>query len=216
METKTIKDFLSERRTTEKARFNFPVPDTVESDLAACYTHIVEQFGCRYVHAPDTDRVLRSAARWLREGKPGLLLTGGVGTGKSKLLQAIQGLITYYTYDHYIKDGRQKLKILSAQEICDLASSSEDKDVATFSSLKACLYLGIDDLGVEPVTVKRYGTEFSPVIDTLYARYERRATTIFTTNFDLDTIRDKYGARILDRLVEQYDRITFNFKSFRQ
>jgi DNA replication protein DnaC len=184
------------------------VPDTVEADLTACYRDAVERFGREFTPTPDTLRVLKSAARWMRAGKSGLLLTGAVGTGKSKLLLAVQRLISYYSGDC------NDLKIFSAPGICELSRAGDD--VTTFSRLKTYWYLGIDDLGTEPATVKSWGTELSPIIDTLYARYDKQMLTVITTNDSLDTLKDKYGERIHDRLCEQYDRITFNFKSFRQ
>jgi DNA replication protein DnaC len=210
MTQKTIQEFLSEIRTTERARFDFLIPDTVEADLTACYRLLIECFGCTFSPAPDTLRVLKSAARWLQNGKPGLLLTGTVGTGKSKLLMAIRALITYYT------GGYSDMKIFSAPAICELPLSKNEDGLTTLARLKTYRYLGIDDLGTEPVTVKSWGTELSPVIDALYARYDKRMMTVITTNDDLKNIKSKYGDRIYDRLCEQYDRITFNFKSFRQ
>jgi DNA replication protein DnaC len=210
MESKTIQEFLSESRTTEKARFDFRIPDTVEDDLAACYRDVVERFGCTFSPTHDIQRVLKSAAQWFRTGKPGLLLTGTVGTGKSKLLMAIKTLIAYYT------DSRTDMKIFSAPAICELPLSKNEDDLTTLARLKTYRYLGIDDLGTEPVTVKSWGTELSPVIDALYARYDKRMMTVITTNDDLKNIKSRYGDRIHDRLCEQYDRITFNFNSFRQ
>jgi DNA replication protein DnaC len=208
---KTIREFLSGSRTTERARFDFRVPDTVEDHLTACYRDVVERFGCTFSPTPDTRRVLKSAAQWFRTGKPGLLLTGTVGTGKSKLLMAIRTLIAYYT------DNRDNMKIFSAPAICELPLSKDDDDATTFARLRTYLYLGIDDLGAEPVTVKSWGTELSPVIDVLYRRYDERMVTIITTNDSIEpTLKNKYGDRIYDRLCEQYDIIVFNFKSFRQ
>ena len=210
MEKTSIQDFLSASRTTARTRFSFTVPDTVEADLTACYRDAVERFGCSFAPTADTARVLRATARWMREGKPGLLLTGAVGTGKSKLLQAISTLITYYT------SGRQCVKIFSAPAICELSRSGNDDDVEYYRRLKTYDQLGIDDLGTEPVTVKNWGTELSPIIDILYARYDSGKVTIITTNDGIEKLKEKYGERIHDRLCEQYDRITFNFKSFRQ
>jgi DNA replication protein DnaC len=206
----SIAEFLSANRTTGKARFEFAVPDTVEADLTACYRSVVEEFGCVFSLTPDAGRVLKSAANWLRAGKSGLLLTGGVGTGKSRLMLAINYLIRYYTGD------LQRLKMFSAPKICDLARSKIDTEVETAAKLKTCRYVGIDDLGTEPIVIKNWGTELSPVIDILYARYDAGLATVITTNDGMDTIRSKYGERIHDRICEMYERIVFNFKSFRR
>jgi DNA replication protein DnaC len=201
---------LSANRTTARTRFEFPVPDTVDADLTACYQSVVEEFGSVFASTPDTLRVLKASANWLRAGKSGLLLTGGVGTGKTKLMMAFNYLIRYYTGD------LQSLKMFSAPKICDLARSKIDTEVETASRLKTYRYVGIDDLGTEPIVIKNWGTELSPVIDALYARYDAGLATVITTNDSMDTIRSKYGERIYDRICEQYDRITFNFKSFRR
>jgi DNA replication protein DnaC len=108
------------------------------------------------------------------------------------------------------------MKIFSAPAICELPLSKNEDDLTTLARLKTYRYLGIDDLGTEPVTVKSWGTELSPVIDALYARYDKRMVTVITTNDSLEKLKSKYGDRIHDRLCEQYDRIAFNFNSFRQ
>jgi DNA replication protein DnaC len=191
------------------------IPDTVEADLAACYQSTVEGFGCNFKPTPDTARILKATANWLKKGKSGLLLTGSVGTGKTKLMQAISLLIGYYTFDETNDESRQGLKIYSAPKICELASSNEERESVITARIKTLRYVGIDDLGTEPLTVKNWGTELSPVINTLYERYDKQLVTVITTNDGLETLRKKYGERIHDRICEQYDRITFNFKSFR-
>jgi DNA replication protein DnaC len=201
---------LSELKTTERARFNFRIPDTVEVGLDACYRYMVKQSGRRFLPSPDTTRVLKSVAHWLREGKPGLLLTGKVGTGKSRLMYALSELIKFYT------NGVQSVKTFSAPRICELPLSANEDEKETFSRLKTYRYLGIDDLGTEPSTVKSWGTELTPLTDILYERYDKCMVTIITSNDNIEIIGKKYGERIYDRLCEQYDRITFDFKSFRQ
>jgi DNA replication protein DnaC len=186
------------------------VPATVETDLTACYRCVVEDYGSVFSQTPPVESVLKSTARWLQKGKSGLLLTGGVGTGKTKLMLAVGLLIRYYTGE------LQSLKVFAAPRICDLARSKIDTEAETAARLKTYRYVGIDDLGTEPITVKNWGTELSPVVDTLYARYDAKLATIITTNDSMETLRSKYGDRIYDRICEQYDRITFNFKSFRR
>jgi DNA replication protein DnaC len=207
---KTIQDFLLENRTTARARFEFSVPEAIETDLSACYRSVVEDSKSEFCPTQNALRILKSGANWMRSGKSGLLLTGGVGTGKTKLMMAFNLLFRYYTGDV------QSLKIFSAQKICDMARSKIAAELDTVAKLKTYRYAGIDDLGAEPVTVKDFGTDLSPVIDILYARYDQGLTTLITTNDSPDAIRTKYGERIYDRIIEQYDIIVFNFKSFRQ
>ena len=76
--------------------------------------------------------------------------------------------------------------------------------------------LFIDDLGVEAVNIKVYGNEFSPVTELLYNRYDRNLVTILTSNLSDEQMKDRYGARIDDRLREMFDKIHFQGPSYRK
>jgi DNA replication protein DnaC len=97
-----------------------------------------------------------------------------------------------------------------------MSVSKDEKDMNDFGMLKTAKYAGIDDLGTEPVNVKNWGTDTSPVIDVIYRRYNSMKTTVLSTNLNMEMIRKTYGERIFDRICEQYSRISFNFQSFRQ
>ena len=205
----TIQDYILANRTMANPRFSFVINDSVESDLLQCYKHVVEMFGCVFNPCSETLNIIKSAAKWLKSGKRGLLLTGKCGTGKTRLMQAISLYINY-------KHNRQKLHIFSADKICRLALSKNEDELQLFSNIATYEYLGIDDLGTEPQIVKNYGTDLSPIVDILYNRYNEQLITVLSTNDSLETLSKKYGERISDRFSEMYDRIIFNFKSFRQ
>jgi DNA replication protein DnaC len=154
--------------------------------------------------------VIQSAARWLAGGKPGLLLTGGVGTGKTTLLRALSLLVSRYS------GGYQSLHERDATIACNLARSTEWADNHAFEQLKTYHYLGLDDLGTEPVLVKSWGNELSPIVDLIHARYDALLVTVISTNLTLDEIGERYGPRVHDRVIEQYDRVVFTGKSFRK
>ena len=204
---KPIQEFLLENKATEQPRFSFRVPETVEADLTDCYRHVVESYGRVFEPSTETMRVIRSVANWFKNGKTGLLLSGKCGTGKSIMLKSITLLIRHYYSD------RMNVIVFSAPEVCELSRENKDDD---FGRLKKYRYLGLDDLGTESLIVKRWGTELSPVLDVLYSRYDNRKVTVITTNDSLEVIKNKYGERLYDRLCEIYDRIPFDFKSFRQ
>ena len=67
----------------------------------------------------------------------------------------------------------------------------------------------------EPRDVMVYGMVHTPLIDLISERYASRRFTIFTTNLDTDQIREKYGARIYDRLKECCTSIVFSNDSYR-
>ena len=153
-----------------------------------------------------------------------MLLCGNNGTGKSKLMHALSHVIANYNGSTGKIDSIQPFTIISARELARLYGSKVPDDLHRFENLKKAYVLGIDDIGDEEVTVKNYGTNKNPVIDILLYRYDMMKVTILTTNLSMDspdktnilTIRKTYGERIYDRMCEMYDRIVFNFKSFRQ
>ena len=192
-------------------RFSFQMPATVFDDLLQCYAHFVKASEREVRITADTEKVLHSAANWLKMGKRGLLLYGNCGTGKSKMMQAMSYLIAYYSNNQL-----NGIKVFSESEVVKFSKSKDEKESAIFDNLRRWRYVGIDDLGTEPVTVKNWGTDTSPVIDILYKRYDAMKVTVLSTNLNMERIREIYGERIFDRICEMYDRISFNFQSFRQ
>jgi len=206
-----IAEYLSRRELSTKAiRFKFEVPETVLQDLTQCYAHSVGTSGMQFKKTPDIERVLNGIASWMQCGKPGLLLYGNCGTGKTRMMQALSYLF------HFYENERNTLRFFSATELTDMVLSNNELEAKQFNMMKTANYVGIDDLGTEPENVKSWGTDKSPVVDVLYHRYNGMKVTVLSTNLNMEMIRQKYGERIFDRICEQYDRISFNFKSFRQ
>jgi DNA replication protein DnaC len=205
-----IADYLSLHAITESPRFNFQVPDTVEGDLLQCYGHAVRASGVEMQLTDDTKKVLRSVANWLRSGRRGLLLSGSCGTGKTKVIQALSYLFDFYG------NGRNGLRVHSAAKIAEMCVSKAEGDASDLGMLKTAKYVGIDDVGTEPVSVKNWGTEILPVADIIYCRYNAMKVTVMSTNLGMEKIRTTYGDRIYDRICEMCEKISFNFQSFRQ
>ena len=205
-----IAEYLSQNATTAIPRFSFQMPETVYDDLLQCYVYFVRASEREIQQTADIEKVLRSAANWLKTGKRGLLLYGNCGTGKTKLMQALSSLLAYYNNSHL-----NGLKVYSAGEVVRLSLSKDEKECTTFDYLRKWRYVGIDDLGTEPVNVKNWGTDTNPIIDIIYKRYDAMKVTVLSTNLNMDGIKNTYGERIHDRICEMYDRISFNFQSFR-
>lgn len=197
------------------------------------YKADVEDRGKVFSDDEDTNRRLRMISGWLTSGrnKSSLLLYGGVGNGKTTMAQAIASTIdsirdsaeevakkNNYTF----KDDSEKtdiirlrrlptVRITTAQKIAFYAKNDEEK----FDALVDAKFLIIDDLGCEPVAVKNFGTEITPITDVIYRRYELLRNTVITTNLDKNDIRNLYGQRVIDRMEETFDSIAFNTESYR-
>lgn len=167
--------------------------------LKTTYLHLLQ--GKDY---QDIDIYIQKVVKWLTgDFKPGLLLYGTIGSGKTTLMNA---LVQFLSITEIAKSKGK----YSAIDIADKFEQG-DKD---FIINKEMLF--IDDLGEEPLTVKNYGTEKSPIIEVIYKRYERRQFTVITTNLKEEQILDVYGPRVADRFTEMFDRIYFDHKSFRK
>lgn len=186
-----------------------------EEDLAerltAAYRIVVEERGMEYKDIPDAQitRTIKEVISWLMAPRyrSTLFLQGVPGSGKTSIMNAI-GLVylkehkTYSTctakgiYDHY-----------------DLLLKGENNLYAYYKERETLL---VDDLGVEPMDFKHFGTDFYPIPELIEFRYKNQLTTIITTNLNDRQIYRRYGARCDDRFDEMCSFILFPGPSFRK
>lgn len=202
--------------------------------LALAYA---SQVRARGRNADELDEVTRRnvdrVASWLcsETAKPMLLLYGGYGNGKTTMVLAVQALCRSLR-DATDQRGRSIIdlnqdeirelyslqksilvpRFFTAQQLAGLATSDRD----AFEAAAAVKFIAIDDLGCEPVAVKNWGTEVTPVTDILYRRYDEMLPTIVTTNLNKQDIRRRYGDRIADRFNETFDTIGYTSPSYRK
>lgn len=173
--------------------------------LEETYKHFVKARKMVYNPKLSIDSI-RKAALWITsDKKPGLLLYGTIGSGKTTLADALLRTIV-------ILKPSEKIYRRSALDISTEAKEIPEKFRETMQSKM----LFIDDIGDEPESVKNYGNQVAPMIELLYHRYDKQLFTVITTNLLEDEIKDKYGPRIEDRFAEMFDRIYFNNPSFRK
>ena len=177
-----------------------------------CYQHEVRKRRIPFQEDKETLEKIEKAAKWLTgDYKVGLLLYGIVGSGKSTLGKAICNLIGIL-HNSSISSERKGVFRVSA---LDLAKNVAN-DPMYFNKLKNQELLFIDDIGTEPASVKSWGNEFSPVVELLYARYDRQLFTIATSNLKDSDFGERYGIRIADRMEEMFERIYYQNKSYRK
>ena len=179
--------------------------------LTAAYRIVVEERGMEYKDIPDAQitQTIKEVISWLMAPRyrSALFLQGLPGSGKTSIMNAI-GLVytkehkTYSTctakgiYDHY-----------------DLFLKGENNLYAYYKERETLL---VDDLGVEPMEFKNFGTTFYPIQELIEFRYKHQLTTIITTNLNDRQIYSRYGGRCDDRFDEMCSFIMFPGPSFRK
>lgn len=190
-----------------------PVP-TLANALWAAFKVQVELNGGTPALDSDTKDHILSAARWLSDprGKPGLLLCGLCGNGKTTLAKAIQSIVRWTVENELGYNNRVEPKFRTAKEIVRLLRTNAKEYEKLFTEEM----LIIDDLGEEAKEVMMYGMIDTPIVDLVCERYSRRLFTVITTNLNTDEITVKYGIRIADRFAEILTSIIFENDSYRR
>lgn len=209
---------LAARKITPE-RFNISMPvDELANAIYAAYKGEVLLRGNQLELDEDTKQHIHSAAEWLAapQGKPGLMLQGLYGNGKTTLMLAICGLVDYL-YESSIATERKSIRIIEAKEIARLGSRDETRPA--FMQLMAEDLLAIDDLGEEQPEIINYGMIYTPVKDLLLERYRQQKFTIVSTNL-INTksnpqLTAHYGARVVDRFREMMKIVVFKNESYR-
>lgn len=180
--------------------------------LRECYIDEVVRRGFTFKDDEATAEHLNKAAKWITGSyKPGLLLYGSVGNGKTTLIRAIRRLIGLL-YDSAYSNERKGIVTVSALELANIAKEENGR----FERIQKSELLAIDDVGVEPSIIKVWGNEISPFVDTIYYRYNRQLFTLMTSNLSEEQLAEKYGERIADRFTEMFDKIHFGNKTYRR
>lgn len=198
-------EILHRRILRERAIRTYRLPATEEqakSTLAAAYASLVEASGRSMAQAPAH---CLSVARWLLgQGRPGLLLYGAYGLGKTTMLRSI-----YYTVTQLDRQGETPAMYTSAQVV----ALDEDSQRRLRQSKGIVL---IDELGREQNERKDYGNISEPLITLLRLREDRGLPTVLASNLTDAELSAKYGEYIADRLRGSYSRIFFEGKSYRR
>lgn len=181
--------------------------------LLMCYKSEVESRMLDFVSDENTSQKISKTAKWLcTVQRFGLLLYGSVGSGKTTLARSVCTLIGILYGSTGSYEDRKGVVRISALDLANQVS--QDKNY--LSELKRKEMLFIDDLGVEPETVKCWGNEVSPITELLYSRYDNQLFTIATSNLAEEEFGERYGKRIYDRMEEMFDRLYYNNKSYRK
>ena len=188
-------------------------PEELEDMLLTCYKAEVMKRKGRMIQDKATEDRVRKAAKWLLgKNRSGLFLYGAAcGTGKTTLANAMCTLVNYI-FDSVFSSERKTVYRTTAINLVKMYSDNPEQ----YKRLANQELLFVDDLGTEPASIKIYGNEFSPVTELIYNRYEKQQWTIVTSNLSDEQIKERYGARIDDRIREMFDKIHFQGQSYRK
>ena len=198
------KELFKQALAEEPASPRFKLSGNVAEQLEECYKIVVKRREIPYSGDANTLGVINKVSKWLTgDYKRCLLLYGSVGSGKTTMAESICKLLGFYGYT-----------ILSTSAL-DLSRTARE-DTEKFSYIMNAKMLCIDDMGIEPITVKHYGSEISPFVEVIYHRYKKKIFTVVTSNLVDEDIKDVYGERVADRFKEMFDKIYYTHKSYRR
>ncbi len=192
MDSRTIKNLLFGffKREVERRKNVFVLTDELKRNMSAVGDFLVTER--RYY---------------------GLFMPGSVGNGKTTMLKAMRDLFVYLIDGGIIShcEGDKYPRFVTSREMANIAKSPND-----FRELKSAKYLLLDDLCEEPVEVVAYGNYIYPFIELLEYRYDQMLPTIISSNFNAESISNKYqNARLKDRMKEMFKIVSFVEESFR-
>lgn len=216
--SKSLDWFMSQMKIRAAAQQSYRITehaDSVPQYVEAAYRMEVAKRGMQFIEDGFTANAIRTISRWLvNHTKPGLMLRGYIGVGKTTMMYAIADVLQ-------IVAGKS-MKIFDARRIASVGKGS-DKELYSLADIEL---MGIDDLGTEPLVVKSFGNEVTPVGELLTERYNKQRFTIITTNLAIvekngvktDELLEVYGDRLFDRFKEMFNMVNYDSsqKSYRK
>lgn len=183
----------------------------VSADVIEAYAlHRLEHF----THGAEIDRLYREYVHQLAlyfaqdpAGKipsyKGVLLTGGVGSGKTTLFKAFDLTHHYIQGERILTDKNiRRLTIVSCNSIARAYADEESGGVGCLTQYFTGDYV-FDDLGSENAS-KYYGKVMDVMGEIIQERYNHsdKIRTYVTTNLCYSEIEKNYGQRVASRLCE--------------
>ena len=136
-------------------------------------------------------------AEWLEDNKGrGLFLYGNCGRGKTVLAKYVIPALLL----------SECSKVVTYYDITDLKTR--------FEELRQKKIIAVDDIGTEEIVVT-FGQRTDVFAEIMDAVEKKSKLAIITSNYTKNQLLDRYGERILDRIVATTHRVVFTGKSFR-
>lgn len=166
-----------------------------------------------YQRLPGFLRAKLFLAEW--DGKRGLVLKGGFGTGKTGILVGMLSEIA----QQWARDAANthRMRFLTCPDLMGFLRDGFDHDNKESYSdrlfrLRTVRLLAIDDLGAERAT----DWVREQLFEIINHRYEHRLPTFITTNYGLDELGDRIEPRVLERILEEAEVIDVDGPNIRR
>ena len=187
-----VKDMQSHGMKTPSRKIRISVPDA-SAVLSNAMKYFIGLEGKQSQWLKEYGKV----AEWLADNQgKGLFMYGNCGRGKSVLCRyALPAIILKYC-------GR----VVSVFDIQDM-----NRDIDLVLSKRI---VSLDDIGTEELSVK-YGERRMAFAEIMDAAEKRGNLVIVSTNLGSKEIAERYGDRVLDRILSTTTRVLFTGKSLR-
>lgn len=186
-----------------------PAPFFLKDQISLAYSSVFEYF------MGDNNFLKRNASYSLRKG---LLIIGGVGTGKTTMMQVYSCIMKNKnnTPCFEVKDSHSIVREFLTKGFATIDKYSSEHYFVRGNPKGLC----IDDLGMEDSKSKSFGNDANVMEQILYERYKRFISdgmiTHGTSNLNAAALGEKYGARVKDRFNEMFNTIILNGESLRK
>lgn len=138
----------------------------------------------------------------------GILLQGGVGTGKTYIMewfkrnqkQSYANITCFKMVSHYIEGGYELIQRYKQ------TLKQHDSDNHWGQKELGCCF---DDLGTEELKAYYKGNLANVMENVLFARYENKLLTHLTTNQTIAEMEKMYGTRIVSRFAQMFNQLIF-------
>lgn len=189
----TISLLRQEKVSTPAQKIRVSLQDP-KGEFTAAAKAVFDELGEQFVWLPEYDNIVA----WLadNEGK-GLLLYGAVGRGKSIVARYVLPMIFRAKFN----------RIMTVVSCANLPDDIQSRAKSNF--------IVLDDIGCESDSVD-YGNRYNVVEKVVANIADRGGLLICTSNLDYESLRSRYGLRIVDRLRQLCCRVVFNGDSLRR
>lgn len=183
--------------------------------LWGVFRNIVESRERKVVITDEWKKLMQDVSEWAyNQPTSTLLLTGGVGNGKTTILRALNDLINLKRFETVGgNESGGQLVLCQFWNAKELFTELQNKQM--FDKIARLPILAIDDFGTEPVEYMAFGNATNPLTDMLFKRYERMNTTLITSNLSVKSMKEKYDERLTDRFRETTTKIEVTIPSYR-